>query len=320
MLERLQHKGHLVIDGAMGSNLFQLGLISGDSPELWNVEHPERIEQVHRAFVEGGSDIILTNTFGGNCQRLKLHSLENRVRELNMVGVAVARKCAEGKALVAGSMGPTGELIEPLGALSKDEARTAFGEQAEALAEGGADLLWIETMSDLNELEVAVQAAAKTGLPVAATMSFDTAGKTMMGVSPTEFVGFMKTQPVVAYGANCGVGPDVLLQTIGEMKWAGGENLIAKGNCGIPVFRDGAIRYTGTEAVMANYACEARNLGAKLIGGCCGTTGGHVKAMSSELQVRPYMPEVLELDALASSAQAQPARSMRPRRRRSNRE
>lgn len=294
MIGRLKEKGYLVLDGAMGSNLFQLGLISGDSPESWNLEHPDRVKKVHQAFVQSGSDIILTNTFGGNRHRLKLHQLENQVIELNRAAVKLARECAGDSVMVAGSIGPTGEIIEPLGSLSVKDAEAAFREQASGLAEGGIDLLWIETMSDLNELQAACNAAASTGLPFAATMSFDTAGSTMMGVSPTQFVQFMQNFPASAYGANCGVGPDQLLQTIGEMKQAGGKHLIAKGNCGIPVFQEGEIRYTGTEEVMANYAREVRNLGAELIGGCCGTTGPHLHAMFAELETHPYQPTTLE--------------------------
>ena len=191
MLEKLKDKGYLVLDGAMGSNLFLLGLISGDSPEAWNLEHPDRVKKVHQAFVQAGSDIILTNTFGGNRHRLKLHQLENQVVEVNRAAVTLARECAGDSVMVAGSMGPTGEIIEPLGSLSVKDAEDAFLEQAAGLAEAGADLIWIETMSDLNELQAACNAACKTGLPFAATMSFDTAGSTMMGVSPAEFVEFM---------------------------------------------------------------------------------------------------------------------------------
>lgn len=312
MLERLKEKGYLVLDGAMGSNLFELGLISGDSPELWNLEHPDRVKKVHQAFVESGSDIILTNTFGGNRYRLKLHQLENQVLELNRTAVKIARECAGGSVVVAGSMGPTGEIIEPLGALSVQDAENAFREQALGLVEGGADLLWIETMSDLNELKAACNAAASTGLPFATTMSFDTVGSTMMGVSPTDFVQFMEQFQAFAYGANCGVGPDQLMQTIGEMKRAGGRNLIAKGNCGIPVFQEGQIRYTGTKEVMANYAGEVRDLGAELIGGCCGTTGIHIHAMCSELKTRIYKPTTLKKPDM-------PPKNLKPKSRRRRR-
>ena len=203
MLGRLKEKGYLALDGAMGSNLFQLGLISGDSPESWNLEHPDRVKKVHQAFVQSGSDVILTNTFGGNRHRLKLHQLENQVIELNRAAVKLARECAGDSVMVAGSIGPTGEIIEPLGSLSVKDAEAAFREQTSGLAEGGADLLWIETMSDLNELQAACNAAASTGLPFAATMSFDTAGSTMMGVSPTQFVQFMQNFPAYPPALHC---------------------------------------------------------------------------------------------------------------------
>ena len=294
MLEQIAEKGYTVLDGAMGTSLFEKGLVSGDCPEWWNLEHQDRVMEVHQSFVDAGSEVILTNTFGGNRHRLKLHQLETRVEEINRAGTELARKCAGDKALVAGSMGPTGEILEPLGSLSREEAMKAFKEQAAGLAEGGADLLWIETISDLNELSAAIEGAASTGLKIAATMSFDTAGRTMMGVTPADFVSFTKNQPVYAYGANCGVGPEELNRTIGEMKNAGGKNLIAKTNCGVPVFEDGAIRYTATVSSMGHYAVDARNLGANFIGGCCGTSAKHIRKIHQELQGSPYVPRKLE--------------------------
>src|SRR5690349_9969488 len=183
----LSARSVLLADGGMGTGLFGLGLATGDSPEFWNVLHPDRVAAVHQGFVTAGSDIILTNSFGGTRHRLKLHQAQDRVAELNMAAAKVARDVAAAasrEVLVAGSIGPTGELIIPLGAMSMDEATAAFAEQAKALAEGGVDLLWIETMSSAEEVEAAVAGAAEAGLPVVVTLSFDTNGRTMMGITP----------------------------------------------------------------------------------------------------------------------------------------
>ena len=191
MLQSLLAEGRpLLADGATGTNLFAMGLTSGDSPELWNAEHPDRIESLHRAFVDAGSDIILTNSFGANRRRLMLHKLEGRTRELNRLAAQIARKVADSAGrpvVVAGSVGPTGDLLAPLGPLSEDEAVDVFIEQIEGLREGGADVAWIETMSAPEEMRAAAVAAAKCGMPYTLTASFDTAGRTMMGVAPAAF-------------------------------------------------------------------------------------------------------------------------------------
>jgi 5-methyltetrahydrofolate--homocysteine methyltransferase len=296
----------LLADGGMGTGLFGLGLATGDSPEFWNVLHPDRVAAVHQGFVAAGSDIILTNSFGGTRHRLKLHQAQDRVAELNMAAARVARGVADAAdrdVLVAGSIGPTGELIIPLGAMSMDEATAAFAEQARALAEGGVDVLWIETMSSAEEVEAAVAGAAEAGLPVVVTLSFDTNGRTMMGLTPEAAVELFRRLPLgpVAFGANCGTGPGQLLAAVlGLDDAAGGEAvLVAKGNCGIPEYRDGEICYSGTPEVMAEYARLARDSGARIIGGCCGTTSAHVAAMRAALDGsdRGPRPSIAEISA-----------------------
>lgn len=289
----LAERGHLIADGAMGTNLFALGLETGDSPELWNVEHPDRVATVHRAFLEAGSDIVLTNSFGGSRHRLKLHHAQDRVGELNAAAARIARAEADAfagrtgrRALVAGSMGPTGELFVPLGALTPEEGVEAFAEQAAGLAEGGADLLWIETMSAPEEVTAAVAGAARTGLPFVVTMTFDTNRRTMMGLTPDGFASFAQslTPRPAAIGANCGVGPAELVDTILGITAADPEAVvIAKGNCGIPQYVDGQIVYDGTPEAMAAYARLARDAGARIVGGCCGSTAVHVKAIADAL-------------------------------------
>ena len=288
--EILAERGVLLGDGGMGTGLFQQGLTTGDSPELWNVERPDAVRAVHRGFVEAGSDIILTNSFGGSRARLKLHSAQGRVAELNRAAAKVAREAADEAdrpVLVGGSIGPTGELMVPLGALTADEAVGIFTEQAQALAEGGVDVLWIETMSAPEEVEAAVKGAATAGLPIVSTMSFDTNGRTMMGLTPEAAVTFFAGLPTrpVAYGANCGIGPAQLLATLLGFRNAASPDdiIVAKGNCGIPEYRDGHIHYSGTPDVMATYAHLARNAGARIVGGCCGTQPVHLRAMRAAL-------------------------------------
>ena len=283
----LNEKGCVLADGALGTNLFAKGLETGDAPELWNCDQPDKISELLHEFIEAGADILLTNSFGANRFRLALHQADSRVAELNAAAVRLAKEAAatsDRTILVAGDMGPTGELFAPLGALTKDDAVAAFTEQATALAEAGADLLWIETMSSLEEVEAAIIAANSTGLPVLATMTFDTAGRTMMGITPADFVSHTDALGVAGVGANCGIGPAELLDSILLMAEAKpSQILIAKGNCGIPSYVEGEIHYHGTPELMADYALCARAAGAQIIGGCCGTTPAHLAAMREAL-------------------------------------
>ncbi|MBX2881954.1 MAG: betaine--homocysteine S-methyltransferase [Granulosicoccus sp.] len=279
----------LLADGAMGTNLFDLGLQTGDSPELWNSDHPEKITSLHQSFVEAGSDIILTNSFGANCYRLALHGAGHRVHELNQAAARLARSAADKSdhpVLVAGSMGPTGEILEPNGSVSVADATAAFAEQAQALADGGVDLLWIETMSSKEEIQAAAAGAASSGLPLVYTASIDTNGRTMMGLTPADTLSINAglAVPALAIGTNCGVGASEVVAAICNMSTALQEMgvdipLVAKANCGIPEYVDGKIVYSGTPELMAKYAQLAANAGARIIGGCCGTSPHHVAAM-----------------------------------------
>jgi methionine synthase I (cobalamin-dependent) len=306
----------LLADGAIGSNLFDRGLQSGDAPELWNSDHPQRVADLHRAFIDAGADIILTNSFGGTRYRLKLHKAADRVAELNETAASIARREAErGErvVLVGGSMGPTGEILEPLGPLSLNDARDAFAEQAAALERGGADLLWIETMSSVEETEAAVAGARTTQLPVVATLSFDTNGRTMMGITPSELAGLHRRHHLAACGSNCGVSPAELVASMVNLATASDPSavLVAKANCGIPQYVDGAIRFNGTPDLMAQYACLSLDAGARIIGGCCGTTPEHLRVMCRALEshVRGPMPDLATIEArlgaISSGATAQ---------------
>ena len=306
LTELLAEKSFLLADGAMGTNLFAQGLMSGDSPEFWNVEFPERVRTIHQGFIDAGSDLVLTNSFGGNRHRLKLHDAQARVGELNIAAARIAREAAdacERKVLVCGSIGPTGEIFQPVGTLSRHEGVDAFAEQAVALAKGGADLLWIETMSAQEELAAAIEGAATAGLPIVSTMSFDTNGRTMMGLTPEAALQAAHGLPVrpLGFGANCGIGPAQLLHSILSFRQVRDSDdiIVAKGNCGVPEFVDGAIRYSGSPEIMASYAMLARAAGAQIIGGCCGTTAVHVEAMRAALdrQVLGDIPTLAEIEA-----------------------
>ena len=286
----ISQRGFLLADGATGTNLFEMGLQTGDSPEPWNVDHPDRITRLHQGFIDAGSDIILTNSFGGNYHRLKLHKSEDRVRELNVAAATIAKSVADNSdrdVLVAGSMGPTGELFDHLGNLTMASATSVFTEQAQALAEGGVDMLWVETMSSKEEVIAALAGASTTNLPIVCTLSFDTNGSTMMGLSPADFAQMSRSLTVRphAYGANCGLGPAETICGILNLSNAANESdiLVAKGNCGIPEYVDGVISYGGEPELMARYACLAYDSGARIIGGCCGTTYEHVRAMREAL-------------------------------------
>ncbi len=316
MLQTLLAEGRpLLADGATGTNLFAMGLTSGDSPELWNAVHPDRIEALHRAFVDAGSDIILTNSFGANRRRLMLHGLEARTRELNRLAAQNARKVADSAGrpvVVAGSVGPTGDLIAPLGPLSEDEAVEVFIEQIEGLREGGAEVAWIETMSAAEEIRAAAKAAAKCGMPYTITASFDTAGRTMMGVAPAAFGALVEAfDPApIAYGANCGVGASDLLAAILAMSEVRLDApLIAKANAGVPQWHGAVIHYSGTPELMQTYARLAVDCGARIIGGCCGNSPAHVAAMRRGLDAHKpsARPDVEAIVAALGALVAPPA-------------
>lgn len=288
----ISEKGWVLADGATGTNLFARGLETGYPPELWNVERPDDVLWLHNSFLDAGSDLILTNSFGGTSFRLKLHQAQDRVVELNTAAAQLARQAADAHRertgrliVVAGSIGPTGELFEPLGALTHADAVSAFREQADALVAGGVDMLWIETMSSNEEVAAALEAATAAGVKVATTMTFDTAARSMMGVTPGDSAIFARDHGAAFMGANCGIGPAELLHSVqGMIDQNLAVPIIAKGNCGIPAYVEGKIHYHGTPELMADYALFARDMGATVIGGCCGTSPVHVAAMSDALK------------------------------------
>lgn len=296
----------LIADGATGTNLFAMGLEAGEAPELWNVDKPDNIRALYQGFIDAGSDLILTNSFGGTRARLKLHDAQDRSYELNKIAAELARECADKAGrpvIVAGSMGPTGELLEPVGSLTHADAVAMFEEQARGLLDGGADVLWAETISSEEEMRAASEAAANLDAPFCGTMSFDTAGRTMMGVTSTAYAGVAGTLPKtpIAFGANCGVGASDLLRTVLGLTEAAPEAVvIAKANAGIPSYVDGKIVYSGTPDLMADYAVLARDAGARIIGGCCGSKPEHVEAMRRALETTPPGGRRPTLEEIAS--------------------
>ena len=290
--EMLGRPGLVLADGGMGTMLMELGLQFGASPELWNVEHPDRVRLVHRGYLEAGSRVILTNTFGCNRLRLSLHNLQDRVVEFNKAAATLVRdevRQAGGRAVVAGDIGPSGGILAPLGELEPAEATAAFAEQARGLIEGGVDVIWIETLSSLEEMRAAIDGVrqASADIPIVATMTFDTRGRTMMGVTPEQAVRELSGWGVSALGANCGNGPDEILSVIQKMKAAAPQAvLVAKSNAGVPKLEKGRAVYGAGPEEMAAYATAVADAGARVIGACCGSTPRHLEAMAAALQGR----------------------------------
>jgi 5-methyltetrahydrofolate--homocysteine methyltransferase len=285
----LDRGGPILADGAMGTMLFLNGLQFGDPPEVWNLTQPEVIRRIHRGYLEAGSQILLTNTFGGNRLRLGLHRLESRVAELNQTAAILLRsevEAAGNQALVAGDIGPSGAIMAPVGTLDYEEAVDVFAEQAGALVDGGADLIWIETMSDLTEIKAAIEGVRRVApaIPLITTMTFDTRGRTMMGVTPEQAVEALAAWGSDAIGGNCGNGPDEILPVISKMRAVAPDVLlVSKSNAGMPELIDMRAVYRASPQTMATAAAEMQAAGARIVGGCCGSTPDHLRAMQAAL-------------------------------------
>ena len=282
-------KGVLASDGAMGTMLQERGLTDGGAPELWNVEKPEEIEAVLEAYAAAGANFITTNTFGGTAGRLAMHGLEDRLAELNKAGALIARKVADRhpNCFVMGDIGPSGELMEPMGTLTLESGKALFAAQIRALVAGGIDAILIETMSDLSEVEAVVAAANEVapGMPIIATLSFDTNLRTMMGVKPGMAVKHLAALGVRIIGANCGRGTDEMAQIAKELVEARPEGvfIITQSNAGLPKLQGDEFVYDGTPEEMARYAHEMKDLGVNIVGSCCGSSPAHTQAISAAL-------------------------------------
>jgi len=278
----------VVFDGAMGTMLFQAGLSGGECPEIWSDSHPDEIKKIHQLYCAAGCDVLETNSFGGSSIKLKSYGLEKRAPELNRKAARIARSAAPADTYVAGSMGPTGQFLQPLGDLGPEDLFNSFAEQAGALAEGGADLLCIETMMDIQEATIAVKAAKeRTSLPVIATMTFNKTPNgyfTMMGVTPTEAARQLREAGADIVGSNCGNGPDEMIGLIPLFAAATELPLLFQSNAGMPKLVDGKAIYDMGPDEFAEWIPRFVHSGARLVGGCCGTTPEHIRKIAAALK------------------------------------
>jgi methionine synthase I (cobalamin-dependent) len=285
-LERLLAGGPVVTDGAWGSQFLQLGLDPGELGETWNLTHPERVEAIPRAYVEAGSQVVLTNTFMANRITLASHGLEDKIRKFNEQAVAISKRAADRKASVFGSLGPTGKLLVT-GDVTGDQLKEAFREQAGILAEAGADAIVIETMADLTETVLAVQAAKETGLDVVACMAYASGKKkdrTMMGVTPEQAATALAEAGADVIGANCGQGITGYIEVCRRMRAVTGQPLWIKPNAGLPELVEGNAVYRTTPEEFASQVPALLDAGANFVGGCCGTTPDFIRAVVAQVR------------------------------------
>ncbi|GBC96080.1 Bifunctional homocysteine S-methyltransferase/5,10-methylenetetrahydrofolate reductase [bacterium HR16] len=273
----------LVSDGAMGTMLQSLGLEAGQCPESWNLMYPEKVQQVHRAYLEAGANLLTTNTFGGNRIRLAAHGLDKQLTEVNRRAVELAREVAGHTAAVMASVGPTGALLEPLGDLSEETAFEVFSEQVHALREGGADTVILETFMALEEIVIALRAAKAQGMKVIASMSFGTGERTMMGVTPEQAATTLVEEGALVVGANCSTGAQEMVPVIRRMRSVVSVPLIAQPNAGMPVLVEGRAVYTQKPEEMAAFVPQFVQAGANIVGSCCGSTPDFTRAIAQAI-------------------------------------
>ena len=287
LLAELIKKAPVVIDGAWGTQLQARGLPSGETPDGWNLTHADVVEEIPRAYVDAGSRVVLTNTFRGNRLALEAAELADRAFELNREAATISKRAAAERAVVFGSLGPSGKML-CMGEVSADELRDVFSQQASALAAGGADGLVIETMADVEEASLAVEAAKSTGLPVVACMCFDSGAendRTMMGVTPEQAAEQLQAAGADVIGANCGQGIEGYISIAKRYAAATDLPIWIKANAGVPKLVDGEVAYETTAQQFASRAVELRDAGVSFIGGCCGTDPDFIRALNKELGV-----------------------------------
>ncbi len=282
----------VVLDGAWGTQLQERGLLPGECPDAWNLRHPDKVEEIAGAYVDAGSSVILTNTFGASRIALSRHGLEERTPEINRAGVEISRRAAGGRARVFASMGPCGKMLID-GSASEDEVEASFREQAAALASAGAEAIVVETMSDLTEATLAVRAAHGTGLPVVACMSFDSGrmkDRTMMGITPEQAAHNLTAAGASVIGANCGLGIDAYIPVCKRLRAATDTPLWIKPNAGTPEIVNGRVTYRTSPDEFAAHAEMLVSAGADFIGGCCGTTPAFIRAIATRIRQKKAPP------------------------------
>lgn len=288
LLDVLKKKSVLVSDGAWGTLLQEAGLEVGSCPEKWNIDHPDKVLAIAKAYIEAGSDMIETNSFGGNRYKLDYYGLADNAFEINRAAAALSRRAA-GDKLVAGSMGPTGKFLM-MGELTEEEMFQAYQEQALALKEGGADALIVETMTDLQEAVVAVKAAKATGLDVICTMTFDALAdrsgyRSMMGVSPSEMIDPLLEAGADILGSNCGNGSTGMIDIVREIRSVNASvPILIHANAGLPIYENAQTIFPETPECMAGSIPALLAAGADIVGGCCGTTPNHIKAIIDKVR------------------------------------
>ena len=290
-LDRLE-KGVLLFDGGIGTQLYERGLKVGDPPESWNLTHPDWVKEIHERYTEAGAEVLTTNSFGGSRFKLEKSGLGNRIYQINFQAAAVARNAAKSRAWVAGSLGPTGEFLEPLGSMKEEEAKESFRIQVKALLAGGADLIIVETMTALDEAVLAVQAVREVGdVPVIGSMTFDKTRigyRTMMGVDiPSALKGLLDAGADVL-GSNCGNGIDNFIPLVAEMRRMTEYPILAEANAGLPKLIDGKTVYEESPEKMASKIPDLLDAGADIIGGCCGTTPEHIRHFKKQIETRMF--------------------------------
>lgn len=288
ILDKLEKKGILVSDGAWGTFLYQMGLGVSESPESWNLAHPDKVLKIARSYVDAGADLILTNSFGGSPLKLEGYGLREKTLELNRAAAEISRKAAGDRVLVMGSIGPTGKMIM-MGEVTPEALEEGFAVQAQGLAEGGVDGFVVETMSDLQEAEAAIRAVRKvSALEVACTFTFSRTRtgeyRTMMGTGVGEYLAMVKELGVDIVGANCGNGTAGMIEIVKEIRELDpGIPVLVHANAGLPVYLDGKTVFPETPEEMAAQVRELRAAGANIIGGCCGTTPEHIRMIAEYL-------------------------------------
>jgi methionine synthase I (cobalamin-dependent) len=285
-IAKLLSAGPVTTDGAWGTQLQQRGLPIGACPDAWNLAEPAKVEEVARAYVDAGSQVILTNTFGGNRFILARHNLADKAAEINRAGVDISRRAAAGRAVVFASVGPSGVMLM-MGEVSEDKLKAAFAEQVQAIAQAGADGIVIETMADPAETTLAVAAARETGLPIVACMTFDSGAKldrTMMGTTPEQAAEKLVAAGADVIGSNCGHGIIGLIDVCRRLRAATDLPLWIKANAGLPQMVAGQTVYSQTAAEFADHVPELVEAGASFIGGCCGTTPEFIRAVAAKLK------------------------------------